>query len=262
MREILKRSGDKADLLSMAFVRFVMGHRRWFVVLSLIFIALQGVFVLLAMASPRGVATQARSDDCVSVAGHQVCSRVGRLPKTASTDTASYADPLYGHVVSTLSDRSVLAWCWSKADWRLIQAQRQAQLPHARRLVPWSAYTRVERPPSVHLSPEVCAELARLVSDPDPVWSADDVDALAWSAHVLAHESVHARGILNEAVAECRGLQTTGKAVVLLGRSKEEAAYLATVYWKHMYPTLAGYFHSPECHDGGRLDLRKSTHWP
>ena len=245
----------------MGLIRFVMRHRRWFLAPSLVVIGLQVVFLVLAVASPGRLATRTRADDCVTVAGHQVCARVGRLPKSAPSETASYSDPLYGRAVSTLSGRSVAVWCWSHADWRAIRAGHKARWPNAPELLPWSAYTRVQDP-SVHLSPEVCAELARLVSYPHPVWEAVDVDAMAWSAHVLAHEAVHARGILNEAVAECRGLQTVAKAVVRLGRSKQEAAYLTAAYWKHLYFTLADDYRSPECHDGGRLDLRARAQWP
>ena len=241
----------------MSLVRFVIRHRRWFFVPSLIFIALQVLLIVLSF----GYETRAKAHDCVLVAEHRVCAQTGRLPKTASAETVSHSDPLYERVVSTLSGRSVSVYCWSQADWADRLAEREARWPDADPLGPWSAYTHLADL-SLNLSPEVCAELARLVSEPDPVWDADKVDALAWSAHVLAHESVHVRGILDEGVAECDGLQTTAQVVVQLGRSKEEAAYLAAVYWKHLYRTLPDDYHPPECHDGGRLDLRTSTRWP
>jgi hypothetical protein len=249
--------GDEADSTDMSFVRFVFRNRRWFLIPSLIVFALQVLFLLVSFRyEPRP-----RAKDCVSVVRHSVCAQTGRLPKAAAADTVSHADPLYERVVVALSGRSVPVYCWSQADWSKRLAERKARWPEAEPLGRWSAYTHLADR-SVNLSPEVCAELARLVSDPDPVWEADDVDALAWSAHVLAHESVHVQGVLSQAVAECRGLQTTARAVVELGRSKEEAAYLATVYWKHLYLLLGDDFHSPECHEGGALDVRMSTRWP
>src|SRR5262249_14745627 len=157
-------------------LRFVMRHRRWFLVPSFVFIALEVLLIVVAVRYP----TLARADDCVSVARRQVCARVGRVPENRPTETASHSDPLYGRVVSTLAGRSVPAWCWSDADWRGIQDEYKARWPEAHSLGWWGAFTRPEQP-SVHLSPAVCAELARLVSDPDPVWEADDADTLAWS---------------------------------------------------------------------------------
>jgi len=241
----------------MSFVRFVIRHRRWFLVPSLIVIGLQILFLIVSFRYE----TRPKADDCVLVAGRSVCAQSGRLPKAAPGDTATHADPLFERVVAALSGRPVPVYCWSESDWSNRLAERKVRWPDAEPLGPWSAYTHLADS-SVNLSPEVCAELARLVSDPDPVWEAANVDALAWSAHVLAHESVHVQGVLSEAVAECRGLQTTANAVVQLGKSKEEAAYLAAVYWKHLYLTLDDDFHSPECHDGGTLDVRTSAKWP
>jgi hypothetical protein len=85
---------------------------------------------------------------------------------------------------------------------------------------------------------------------------------VAWAIHVLAHEAAHARGILDEATAECYGLQTTADAAMQLGRSRRDADYLAAVYWKHWYVWLGDSWRSSECRPGGRLDLHKRGQWP
>ena len=74
---------------------------------------------------------------------------------------------------------------------------------------------------------------------------------------------MHVSGIRDEAKAECEGMQTIAKAAVLLGRPPAEARYLAVLYARHWYPGWPPRYRSPECHDGGRLDLRLSVNvWP
>jgi hypothetical protein len=164
-------------------------------------------------------------------------------------------------VASTLALRPTRVYCWSQADWSTRIAERAARWPHADPLGPWRAFTQWT-PRSVHLSPEICAQLARIVAEGKPVWKARFVDALAWSVHALAHESVHAGGIRNEALAECYGLQATAEVATRLGRSRDEGRYLAAVYRKHWYVWAAHRYHSAECRDGGRLDVNKGHWWP
>jgi hypothetical protein len=130
------------------------------------------------------------------------------------------------------------------------------------RLGPWRAYTsRSLR--TVNVSPEICAELAKLVRDRAPVWRSGSPDALAWSVQSLAHEAEHASGIVSEVLAECYGLQATPRAARLLGRTHEEGQYLAAVYWKHWYAWLGPSYSSNECRNGGALDLHPGSDvWP
>jgi hypothetical protein len=74
---------------------------------------------------------------------------------------------------------------------------------------------------------------------------------------------MHVSGIRDEATAECEGMQTIAKAAVLLGRPVAEGRYLTVVYARHWYRWWPSRYRSPECHDGGRLDLRPAANvWP
>jgi hypothetical protein len=215
--------------------------------------------------TPSRSAVQAKANsgaaDCVSVAGHRVCRRLGRVRRAGGADTTSRADHVYTRVVSALAGHRTRVYCWSRGDWRARAAERVARSPGAERLGPWRAFTRMSRR-SVHLSPEICTELARLAREPDPLWRGGSVDGLAWAVETLAHEAVHARGIADEAKAECYGMQAIPQVAAQLGRTPLEGRYLAAVYWKHWYAWLQTPFRSPECRNGGRLDLHARNRWP
>ena len=109
----------------------------------------------------------------------------------------------------------------------------------------------------------MCFELRKLIHDDEPVWRDPYPGALARSVQALAHESVHASGDVNEARAECSGLQKIVEAAVELGRTPKEGRYLARLYWRAWYPRHAVPYRSTECRDGGRLDFSPETRaWP
>jgi hypothetical protein len=122
------------------------------------------------------------------------------------------------------------------------------------------------------LAPVVCAALHRLWEDRRPSLDCtelghgqcgQDVIELAWAASALAHESYHLRGVRNEAAAECYGLQSTALVARLLHAPPAYAQRLETyTFWNVRPPVDFGYF-SPECRDGGALDLHPaSSVWP
>jgi hypothetical protein len=83
------------------------------------------------------------------------------------------------------------------------------------------------------------------------------------AVHVLAHESEHLAGFLDESVAECYSLQTTQEAAELLGASPAQAAALARRYAAEIYPYMPDAYRSDQCKDGGTLDLDPGSHdWP
>jgi hypothetical protein len=96
-----------------------------------------------------------------------------------------------------------------------------------------------------------------------PVWSASSPEALAWSVQALAHESVHVSGFLNEAAAECYGMQRIVDLASRLGRTSSEGRYLSELFWKGFYPWDRPTYRSVECRNGGALDLRPQAKiWP
>jgi hypothetical protein len=83
------------------------------------------------------------------------------------------------------------------------------------------------------------------------------------SVHVPAHESEHLAGYTSEAVAECRSVQTTEQAALLLGASAAQARALAISYDRDVYPRMSDDYRSGDCHDGGKLDLHPDDpRWP
>ena len=122
------------------------------------------------------------------------------------------------------------------------------------------------------LAPQVCGALERLWARGGPSLACtrlgsgacgEDVVGLAWATSALAHESFHLRGVRDEASAECYGLQSTAFAARALGAPAAYAQRLATyTFWNVRPPVDYGYF-SPECREGGKLDLRPQTsRWP
>jgi hypothetical protein len=122
------------------------------------------------------------------------------------------------------------------------------------------------------LAPPVCSTLLRLWEGRRPSLTCtelghgqcgQDVLELAWAASALAHESYHLRGVRDEAAAECYGLQSTALAAERLGVPAAYGERLGTyTFWNVRPPVDYGYF-SPECRDGGALDLHPaSAEWP
>jgi hypothetical protein len=88
-------------------------------------------------------------------------------------------------------------------------------------------------------------------------------DDLAMAVDVLAHESWHLAGVLDEAEAECRSLQTMAWAAGRLGVPPAAARALAERELIAGYTTLPDRYRSPACRDGGLLDQRPGDPvWP
>jgi hypothetical protein len=74
------------------------------------------------------------------------------------------------------------------------------------------------------------------------------------AVHVLTHESMHMRGIKDEAQAECAALQRDAQTAQLLGADRSAALALARIYWLTDYPRMSDTYRSPDCAPGGALD--------
>jgi hypothetical protein len=70
---------------------------------------------------------------------------------------------------------------------------------------------------------------------------------------------VNVTGWLDEAVAECYGMRTIAHTAVRLGRTRAEGRWLAERYARRFYPRRESPYASPECRNGGRLDLRPGS---
>jgi hypothetical protein len=123
------------------------------------------------------------------------------------------------------------------------------------------------------MRPAECTYLAWFHRSParwDPHACAGDdcgyVPAIAMALAVVAHESYHLLGYVNEAQVECYGMQSIWFVASKLGASVAEAQSLASLYATRMYPlrrTQTPQYWSAQCRDGGKLDLRPSlSRWP
>lgn len=91
----------------------------------------------------------------------------------------------------------------------------------------------------------------------------DYLDKL-FAIQTLAHEMMHLYGVRDEAKAECYGLQWLNWVAWKLGADGSLAREFATDYYQRYYlvqPPSTEYF-SPECRDGGALDLSATNPWP
>jgi hypothetical protein len=188
----------------------------------------------------------------------------GALPVMAGSPPLSHVEPRLSEALSVLAGHRAQARCWSHADWQRLSRQRSAWPHRARRLGPWSAYASPAHH-EAHFSPTLCAVLSRVVYQRIPVWSDEWPAAVAFSVATLAHEAQHLRGILNEAKAECYGMQAIARTAQLLGRTDAEGRYLADLYWRDEYhdEDRDPAYVSDECRKGGRLDVNPTrTAWP
>ncbi len=94
----------------------------------------------------------------------------------------------------------------------------------------------------------------------------DTVPDIAMALAVVAHESYHMLGYVNEAQVECYGMQSIWYVANKLGASVPESEALASYYATRMYPQRqrsTPTYWSAQCRDGGKYDLRpKSRSWP
>jgi hypothetical protein len=83
----------------------------------------------------------------------------------------------------------------------------------------------------------------------------DDWAAKLLSVHVLGHESVHLAGVVDEATADCLGMQLDAYVAERLGATRAFARSLAREYWTTYYRSQVPSYRSPSCRDGRALDL-------
>jgi hypothetical protein len=73
---------------------------------------------------------------------------------------------------------------------------------------------------------------------------------------VLAHESWHLHGVIDEAETECRSLQTMAWTAQQLGATLEQGDAMALAQYTGAYRQMPDPYRSGQCVDGGPLDLR------
>jgi hypothetical protein len=86
---------------------------------------------------------------------------------------------------------------------------------------------------------------------------------VALAVNVLAHESWHLAGVADEALTECRSVQSIAWTAQRLGATPAQGRALAQRYLDIWYPRLPGHYRTADCVDGSGLDLRPGDpSWP
>lgn len=107
------------------------------------------------------------------------------------------------------------------------------------------------------LQHEVCTDLRHWLGslgDRTPDARPDVAGAVA--VHVLTHEAMHLRGLLDETAAECAAVQRDAAAARLLGAPDAQARRAARTYWLVVYPTMPEPYRTGACVPGSALDER------
>lgn len=137
----------------------------------------------------------------------------------------------------------------------------------------------VQRTTTVPGTPAPCfANDVRANAGDSAYW--DRYEDYVLGLQTLAHEAIHLSGVVggtlpnglavgyadDEARADCWGMQWLAHVAQQLGAADDDAQAIARYYALSMYPQWrrsAPEYWSPECRDGGALDLRPETSlWP
>jgi hypothetical protein len=107
------------------------------------------------------------------------------------------------------------------------------------------------------IRPDVCTQLLKFVRDPSRAMFQSAI-----ALDVLAHESVHLRGVPIEAVAECYAMQEVPRVAHALGAPDAEGQELARFLYDVSYPRMPPLYRSAGCRPGGPLDQHPGGAWP
>ena len=107
------------------------------------------------------------------------------------------------------------------------------------------------------IRPDFCTQLLKFERAPA---SATPQSALALD--VLAHESVHPRGVPIESTTECYAMQEVPRVARALGASDTEGRALARILYAYNYPGMPPNYRSAGCRPGGPLDEHPGGDWP
>jgi hypothetical protein len=161
-----------------------------------------------------------------------------------------------------MSGAGIEVHCWAHEQWQTLAAQaaRAEGLQSVNDVLGYAdPQTR-----TIHLAPRVCEALAVVAARPGGIPPGGPALEVAQALVTVGHEAGHLTpGFEPEPAAECFGIQHVSQVAQALGASEPQGELLASFYWGQVYPIVAGIYHSPECRDGGALDLDPvSSDWP
>ena len=183
------------------------------------------------------------------------------LPTRDGATSVSRVEPRFGRVASSLAGKSAQVRCWSPLDWARINGDL---ISHggARESLDYVSGFYWPTNGRIHLDPTACAGLVDLTYRGLRPDRGRVLVRIALAVDTLAHESMHRRGFVNEAVTECYAVQLNYRTATLLGASSSYAYRVAQQSWA-AYPLHPPAYLSTECRNGGKLDLSpKRSTWP
>ena len=180
------------------------------------------------------------------------------LRRDAGLQGVSRVDATLTAAAVDLVARDVEVRCWSPDDWERLVDELTAYTAGELTIENTGAFASPEST-RVHMQAADCDALldlaaGRKVGDEDARWS------LVAFAHELQHLVSEQGG---EAETECAALQTAERVAGLLEVPAATSRRLLLEYLEHDYADLPDEYRSPECRDGGALDLHPDTsRWP
>lgn len=175
------------------------------------------------------------------------------IPTQRRVTGASRIEPTLSRVAARVYEltQPVEVRCWSKRDWPQAVAESDAWYgdKDTPDLLDGFAEPDDRR---IHLPQADCGPLTvYLYGDPTSIGRY----TLAYTVGTLVHEAAHiAHPDASEAVTECHGLQHVAAGARALGVPAADAASLARLYWKTIYPDEPDEYITPRCRAGGPLD--------
>jgi hypothetical protein len=165
----------------------------------------------------------------------------------------SKPDPRLADGLRAVSGIESLVRCWTQPGWKRLEEIMQRRLSG---LADVSTY-------EIHLHPFACQGVEYLLDGNRPE-TGDAALFVADGLVVLTHEGTHFTSAgSNEAVVECRAMQNAHLVAARLGIDEDYARRLAALYWERAYPRNDPVYGSPECRDGGTMDVHPETSdWP
>jgi hypothetical protein len=184
-----------------------------------------------------------------------------RLPILDGSAGRNRINPRYGRAAALLVEKRVEVRCWEKRAWRRLLREARLATGTSFRPRATAGYTGIASS-RVQLSPLVCGALDRLTYDRARPRDPEGRLLMSVAVGSLAHEAFHGGGVINEAAAECYGMQRLSKTALELGVPAGYADELARFAWE-TYDLLPRAYRSPECRNGGQLDLDPNSDiWP
>lgn len=180
-------------------------------------------------------------------------------------------------IAASLAGHPVAVECESGTTWKSLGARLRYDPARSWAMTPFHWDSAVDGPApdgTTHFSPRACRhadafwlapteQRARNCGDARRSSQCADWPSKLTAVHVLTHESVHLHGFYREANADCLAVQLDGYVAAALGANQAFARSLAREFWRDSYAPRTDSYRSPDCREGGRLDLFPGRRgWP